>query len=171
MRDGKVLIVAGSEADAYNHENSGETYRGAVWDPAGIDQSSISVRTLEYDVFCSGTTVLPDGRAFVIGGTSSYVYTGDSRASVYDPATGAFSQSQSMAYGRWYGTATLLGDGRVMAISGLDADGDTNTTVELYDPSDPGAGWSAPISEPFWPPLYPRQFLLPNGKVFFTGHG
>jgi hypothetical protein len=171
LRDGKILIVAGSEADAYNHAEGSETYRAAIWDPAGTDQSSIAVQTLDYDVFCSGTAVLPDGRPLVIGGTSDYTYTGDSRASFFDPATGKFSQSQSMAYGRWYGTATVLGDGRMMAISGLDADGGTNATVEIYDPADPGLGWGTPIGEPFTPPLYPREFLLPNGKVFFTGQG
>ena len=34
-----------------------------------------------------------------------------------------------------------------------------------------GAGWKAPTNLGFTPPLYPRIFLLPNGKVFYTGQG
>ena len=46
-----------------------------------------------------------------------------------------------MAHGRWYPTVTTLGDGRVMTFSGLDENGGTNTTVEIYTV---GSGWSQP---------------------------
>jgi Galactose oxidase-like, Early set domain len=58
-----------------------------------------------------------------------------------------------------------------MAFSGLGLSGGTNSTVEIYDLKDAGAGWSNPTVAPFTPPLYPRMALLPNGRVFFTGHG
>jgi hypothetical protein len=89
----------------------------------------------------------------------------------FDPATSRFLQSQSMAGGRWYGTATTLGDGRIMAFSGLSGAGGINNTVEIYDLRNAGAGWTAPIGAPFSPPLYPRMFLLPNGNVFYNGQG
>ena len=119
LHTGKILIVAGSENDADNYSAGAESYRNAVWDPTGTDESSITVQNVPYDVFCSGTAVLPDGRPLVIGGTSSYAFTGDNRASIFDPATEDFVQSQNMVDGRWYGTATALGDGRIMAFSGL----------------------------------------------------
>ncbi len=172
LRTGKVLIVAGSENDAHNNSEGSESYRAAVWDPTGTTQSSIAVQNLTYDVFCSGTAVLPDGRHLVVGGTSDYSFTGDNRASFFDPATERFVQSQSMVDGRWYATATTLGDGRIMAFSGLKLTGGTNNTVEIYGIGSTGAGWSSPTSPaPFVPPLYPRMALLPNGKVFYTGHG
>jgi hypothetical protein len=162
-----VLIVAGSENDGKNNSPGSESYRNAVWDPSG----SITVQHINYDVFCSGTAVLPDGRPLVIGGTSDYSPTGDNRASIFDPATRQFLQSQSMANGRWYATATLLGDGRVMTFSGLNLSSSTNNTVEIYDLRDAGTGWTGPLTAPFSPPLYPRMFLLPNGTVFYTGQG
>ena len=171
MHDGTILVISGSEADQNNHNGASESYRAAIWDPTGTDESSIHVWNLEYDVFCSGTAVAPHGRALIVGGTSDYTYTGDSRASFYDPATGELAQTPSMAAGRWYGTATVLGDGRVMAISGLTGTAATNTTVEIFDLANAGAGWGVPIAEPFTPPLFPREFLLPNGTVFFTGQG
>ena len=171
LRSGRVLIVAGSENDARNFSEGSESYRAALWDPTGTDQSSITVDHLTYDVFCSGTAALPDGRALVVGGTSDYSFTGESRASFYDPVTNQWVQSQSMVDGRWYATATTLSDGRVMAFSGLRQTGGTSNTVEIYDLQNAGPGWLNPVTAPFTPPLYPRMMLLPNGKVFYTGHG
>ena len=69
LPNGKVLIVAGDEQDRYNNLEGAESYRAAVWDPSGSDESSISVHNLTYDVFCSGTAALFDGRSLIVGGT------------------------------------------------------------------------------------------------------
>jgi len=171
LRNGKVLIVAGSENDAKNNSKGAESYRAATWDPTGTNESSITVQNLTYDVFCSGTASLPDGRQLVVGGTSDYSFTGENRASIFDGNSGRFVQSQNMVSGRWYASAITLSDGRIMAMSGLTQTGATSTTVETYDVRNAGAGWNAPTSVPFTPPLYPRLLLLPNGKVFYTGQG
>ena len=171
LHDGRILIISGSENDASNNTPGSESYRAAIWDPRRLDQSSVAVQNIQYDIFCSGTAVLPHGRPLVVGGTGDYSFRGDNRASFFDPATDTFNQSQNMADGRWYATATALGDGRVMAIGGLAGNGGTNTKVEIFDPANPGAGWGTPISDPFSPPVFPREFLLPNGKVFVTGQG
>ena len=175
LHTGRVLIVAGSENDAYNNSPGAESYRVAVWDPNGTTGSSVVVQDVTYDLFCSGTAVLPDGRPLVIGGTAAYLptgsYDGENRASIFDPATGEFLETPSMADGRWYGTATALGDGRIMAFSGLGANAGVNSTVEIYSPTDAASGWTTPLAAPFTPPLFPRMALLPNGTVFFTGEG
>jgi fibronectin type 3 domain-containing protein len=171
LRSGQILIVAGSENDAKNNSVGSESYRAALWDPTGTNQGSISVAELTYDVFCSGTATLPDGRALVVGGTNDYSFTGENRASFFDPVTNQWVQSQSMVDGRWYATATTLSDGRVMTFSGLRLAGGTNNSVEIYDLQNAGPGWSMAGNAPFSPPLYPREFLLPNGKVFYSGHG
>ena len=174
LPNGKVLIVAGSENDANNNSEGAESYRAAVWDPSGSDESSISVQNLTYDVFCSGTAALFDGRSLIVGGTaeaSVYNSEGESRASIFNPVTGQYVQSQNMVDGRWYATATALADGRIMAMSGLTETGGTSQTIEIYDLQRAGAGWNPPTSVPFTPPLYPRLELLPGGRVFYTGHG
>src|SRR5262249_28082316 len=160
-----------SENDAKNNSSGSESYRAAVWDPTGTTQSSVTVQELTYDVFCSGTASLPDGRALVVGGTNDYSFTGENRASFFDPVTNRWVQSQTMVDGRWYGTATTLPDGRVMTFSGLRLTGGTNNSVEIYDLQNAGAGWIAPATAPFSPPLYPRLTVLPNGKVFYWGQG
>jgi cysteine-rich repeat protein len=171
MHDGQILIVAGSENDASNDATGAESYRIAVWDPRGTTSASVAVQNIEYDVFCSGTAVLLDGRPLVVGGTSDYSFTGEARSSIFDPATSEFLQTQKMVDGRWYATATELPDGRIMAFSGLGLTGNTNNTVEIYDLKNVGPGWTTPATAPFTPPLYPRMLLLPSGKVFFTGNG
>jgi hypothetical protein len=168
---GNVLIVAGSENDASNNSKGAESYRAAIWNPEGATESSIAVHNLTYDVFCSGTAQLPDGRSLVVGGTSDYSFKGESRASFFDWASGTFVQSQSMSKGRWYASAIELGDGSILAMSGLTQTGGTSTQVEIYDLKNAGAGWKPPTNLGFTPPLYPRIFLLPNGNVFYTGHG
>src|SRR5438067_3872330 len=171
LPNGKVLIVVGSESDASNNSEGAESYRAAVWDPSGTNESSIRVQNLTYDVFCSGTAALFDGRSLIVGGTSDYSFTGENRASIFNPATSQYVQSQNMVDGRWYATATALADGRIMAMSGLKENGFTSRTVEIYDPQLAGSGWNPPTSVPFTPPLFPRLELLPGGTVFFTGHG
>ena len=174
LPNGKVMIVAGSENDARNNSGGAESYRAAVWDPSGTDESSISVHNLTYDIFCSGTAALFDGRSLIVGGTAvATVYNteGENRASIFNPVTNQYVQCQNMVDGRWYGTATALADGRIMAMSGLTQTGPTSRTIEIYDLQRAGAGWNPPTSVPFTPPLFPRLELLPGGRVFFTGHG
>jgi hypothetical protein len=161
MRNGRVLFVSGSGSNP-----STTNFMAGVWDPA---TDTITTQSLIYDMFCNGMVTLPDGRQFVLGGTILYHpnFTGDPRASVYDFTTGNFVELQSMAHGRWYPTATTLSDGSIMVSSGLDENGATNTTIEIYKV---GVGWSQPYSPPGWmPPLYPRMHLLPNGTVFYSG--
>src|SRR5262249_30439856 len=181
LRTGRVLIVAGSENDARNNpgrnnSEGSESYRSAIWEPTGTTQNSVTVQNNLYDVFCSGTAVLPDGRALVVGGTSDYSVTGntgENRASIFDPnpTKTQFVQSQEMADGRWYATATALGDGRIMTFSGLNLGGNPNNTVEIYDVKSAGTGWTSPAAAPFSPPNYPRMVVLPAGRGFYTGQG
>ena len=96
---------------------------------------------------------------------------GENRASIFNPVTSQYVQSQNMVDGRWYATATALADGRIMAMSGLTPTGATSRTIEIYDLQRAGAGWNPPTSVPFTPPLFPRLELLPGGRVFYTGHG
>src|SRR6266480_6097819 len=128
LPNGKVLIVAGSENDASNNSRGAESYRAAVWDPSGTNESSISVQNLTYDVFCSGTAALFDGRSLIVGGTavaSVYNTEGENRASIFNPVTNQYVQCQNMVDGRWYGTATELADGRIMAMAGKTQTGST----------------------------------------------
>ena len=171
LPNGKVLIVAGSENDARNNSRGAESYRAAVWDPSGTNEGSISVQNLTYDVFCSGTAALFDGRSLIVGGTSDYSFTGENRASIFNPATGQYVQSQNMVDGRWYATATALADGRIMAMSGLKQTSEYKSDHRNLRSPKSRSGLESTYQRSLHPPLYPRLELLPGGRVFYTGHG
>src|SRR5215470_10416760 len=159
LHNGKVLIVSGS-----GNLPTNSNWQAAVFDPA---TGTITTQPVAWDMFCNGMVVLSDGRAFVDSGTLQYdPFHGHLKTSIFDPATGQFTDAQNMAHGRWYPTVTNLPDGTLMAFSGLDENGNTNSTVEIYTI---GSGWSPTYGSPFTPPLYPRMHLITNGKVFYSG--
>jgi hypothetical protein len=172
LSNGKVLIVAGSgncppsqsgcpAGAPYGPANSSGA---ALWDPA---TGNITQFTLSWDMFCNGMVLLQDGRALIDSGTIQYdPFYGQPQVAVFDPATNTFTNVQSMAHGRWYPTVLTLGDGRVMAFSGLNETSATNTAVEFYTA---GSGWSQQYPASWTPDLYPRLHLLPNGTVFYSG--
>ena len=162
MNNGKVLIVSGSGNVAAE-----TNFRHAVLDPAA--ETIVLTQNQPWDMFCNGMVVLSDGRVFVNGGNLAYdPFHGQPKNAAFDPGTGIFTDLQNMAHGRWYPTVTTLGNGSVMTFSGLDENGSTNTTVEIYTP---GSGWSPQYSAGWTPPLYPRMHLLPNGNVLYSGSG
>jgi galactose oxidase-like protein/PKD domain-containing protein len=159
LHNGNVLVVSGS-----GNLPTNTNLQAAVFDPHA---GTVTTQPVGWDMFCNGMVVLPDGRAFINGGTLQYdPFHGELRSAVYDLTTGAFTDVESMAHGRWYPTVTNLADGTLMTFSGLSETGGTNTTVEIYRV---GTGWSAQIGSPFTPPLYPRMNLLPSGKIFYSG--
>ena len=174
LKNGKILVVAGSGNCLPSVSGCPQ---GAPYGPANgsgailVDPTTgaITQFTLSWDMFCNGMVVLPDGRAFINGGTvqQAPAFTGSVKSAFFDPDTNTFTDvPQNMAHGRWYPTVTVLGDGRVMAFSGTNESNATNSTVEFYTV---GSGWSSQYSAGWTPPLYPRMTLLPSGKVFFSG--
>jgi len=174
LSNGKVLVVAGSGNCPPSQSGcpSGPPYGPAnnsgalLWDPVA---GSITQFSLSWDMFCNGMVVMQDGRVLIDGGTIQYdPFYGQPLVAIFDLATNTFSNAQNMADGRWYPTVTTLGDGRIMAFSGLGETGGTNQSVELYTV---GTGWSQEYPAGWTPPLYPRMHLLPNGKVLYSGSG
>jgi D-alanyl-D-alanine carboxypeptidase len=79
-------------------------------------------------------TLLSDGRVLIAGGGDPSLASAD----LYDPATGKFSPTGSLATARTIHTATLLADGRVL-IAGGEPDnsmlsGPFLASAEIYDP-------------------------------------
>lgn len=159
MRTGKVLVIAGSGNDPGN-----KRLQAAVWDPKA---GTIRTFNLSWDMFCNGMVVLPDGRPFVLGGTLKYdPFFGEPRTAAFDPASEKFVDMPGMGGGRWYPTGTVLGNGSVLVYSGLNqTNGKMNRTVQIWS----GTAWQAAGTAFSGVPLYPREHLLPDGKVFVSG--
>jgi hypothetical protein len=170
---GNVLVVAGSGNCPPSQAGcpSGPPYGPPNGSGALLLKPSngqiLSQFSLSWDMFCNGMVLLEDGRPLIDGGTIQYdPFYGQPKVSVFEPATNTFSDIQSMAHGRWYPNVVTLGDGRVMAFSGLNETGSTNSAVEFYTV---GSGWSTQYPANWTPDLYPRLHLLPDGKVFYSG--
>lgn len=73
------------------------------------------------------------GEVLVAGGSGAY---STNTAELYNPATGTYTATGSMASARYYHTATLLNDGKVLIVGGLLGGGaGTISSAELYDPT------------------------------------
>ena len=82
-------------------------------------------------------TLLANGKVLIAGGADQDpTGTGLASAELYDPSTGTFTQTGSMAVGRFLHTATLLQNGKVLIVGGaLTSTSDPVATAEVYDPA------------------------------------
>ena len=160
LSDGRVLVAGGLGQGA---EATAELYDPATgtFSPTGPLTTARSGHT---------ATLLSDGRLLVAGGSGPVGEGGSSRvlasAELYDPTTGTFSPSGSMATARQFDTATLLPDGRVLVAGGEDALNTPLDTAELFDPK-PGRFSSTGALSDAWEGH--RAVALPDGRVLVTG--
>jgi hypothetical protein len=115
-------------------------------------------------IFCSGHTLLSDGKVLVNGGHISD-HHGIPDANLFDPATMTWSAKPSMAWGRWYPTTTALANGEAVTIGGRDQNGLPVKVPEVWT----GSGWRKLTGAARSLPYYPRTFLAPDGRVFYAG--
>ena len=161
LPNGKVLI-AGGETDDFVRTNTAE-----LFDPASRTFTLLP-NTMTLTRYGHTATLLWDGKVLIAGG-----YTGEganlritNAAELFDPLSGTFTSLPPMASRRFYHTATLLGNGKVLLAGGQNGRG-ISATAELFDPSTgtftlvPGA-MSVPRNTH-------AATRLTNGKVLITG--
>src|SRR5439155_805941 len=80
------------------------------------------------------TTLLPNGKLLVAGGSSDGTASGAARnAYLYDPATGAWAETGNLNTARFGHFAVLLRSGKVLVAGGTGLSG-VLRSAELYDP-------------------------------------
>lgn len=168
--DGRVLSYGSS---TNGEQGASDVYD--VWNPAeglGVDSHLTLPNGSGVDSFCAGQLLLPQSGAVLSTGGNTVV--GSSR---FDYRDESLSDAGGLEDARWYGTLTMLPDGRLLIQGGTDftADADylPSTTPEISD--DGGATWrllddasstqvyDGGAQERWW---YPRSFVAPDGRVF-----
>ncbi|MFI5542160.1 discoidin domain-containing protein [Streptomyces sp. NPDC051815] len=82
-----------------------------------------------HDMFCPGIAMLADGRVLITGGSNA------EKASIYDPATDAWSATSSMNIARGYQAMTLLSTGEAFVLGGSwSGNASTDKAGEVWSP-------------------------------------
>jgi len=165
-------------------------------DPGTLNNENSELRDNDGALFCADLATVAGGRVLAVGGTDYYNEPGTDipipfgiseleglrNARLYDPDRDTWTQTGSMAHGRWYPTVLNLDNGDVFVASGV-----TKLVKPLY-PDDPlQSGTNVRQTETWglcdgqWVengasaerslPLYPRLHLLPNGQVLYNAAG
>jgi hypothetical protein len=163
LPDGAVL--------AWGHPSTPPLDGGAkvrVWDPTLPQPGFQEAHNPYIDVYCSGHSLLADGRLLLTGGhIRSGV--GSDVTTIFDFATRSWSAGPDMSAARWYPTNTTLGNGEVLVVSGsIDAETNINRLPEVWNAA---TGWRALNGAQLTLQLYPWMYLAPNGQVFQAGPG
>ncbi|MFH0899038.1 MAG: kelch repeat-containing protein [Pseudomonadota bacterium] len=167
LSNGKVLVVGGNGIGGFL--SSAELY-----DPAADVWTSAQpmARTRGYHA----ATLLPNGKVLVAGGCSIHNdLVALSSAELFDPMTNTWSEVASMTNARYYHTATLLSDGRVLIAGGysfpdpnVSKTGGFLSSAEVYDPE--ANTWS-PAPSMNKQRLWHTATLLLDGRVIVVGGG
>jgi N-acetylneuraminic acid mutarotase len=160
LPNGKVLVAGGCNADC----GTAATAAAELYDPAtGAWSLTGSMSTVRY-YFTA--TLLGTGKVLVTGGCSQTNCGAVTAVSeLYDPATGQWSRTGSLATARDLQTATLLANGNVLVAGGFTTSG-ASASAELYNPST--SRWSATASMTAARSSHSAT-LLGNGQVLVAG--
>lgn len=166
--DGRVL----SYGSATNGDQGASTVYD-VWNPAdglGPDSHLTLPNGSGVDSFCSGQLLLPQsGEVIAVGGNS---IESVARFSYQD---NSLRDAGDLEDARWYGTLTILPDGRLVIQGGTNfaADGwlpsitpeisDDGVTWRLLNGASSGEVYDGDNENRWW---YPRSFVAPDGRIF-----
>jgi len=161
LRDGRVLVLGGAMHVGEPPDTLPQALATAeLFDPATSTWSSTG--SMGRARYLHTSTLLPDGRVLVIGGTDESG-AALAEAELYDPGSGTWSPAGSMAVGRWLHVACGLGDGRVLVAGGEASDGPT-ATAEVFT----GEGFET-VSELPVPAAWAACVSLDGGRVLLAG--
>jgi hypothetical protein len=168
-----LLYSSGNVLFWYGDHNKNTGSLGAVWNPS---TGAVTTDNLPfpYNIFCSGSSLLPNGQLLVAGGhddtKSGHADAGIWQSTLFNPPTNAWSQAANMNYARWYPTNIELANGTTLVASGDDANEQLVLPMEEYNYQT--NWWTVLPASANFPSdgfIYPRMVLLTNGNVFMGG--
>jgi hypothetical protein len=170
LRTGKVLFY-------YYPAGGKQNSQAVLLDPVTGTVTDVSL-PVSRDIFCSGLSILPNGKVLVTGGVlegtnhgSHIDNDGTTSTMLFDPELSTWSVGNDMSYARWYPSSIELSDGTVIELSGSDETGlKIQLALESYNYTT--GTWTVLPATANMPgtlvQTYPRMSLLPSGKVFMS---
>jgi hypothetical protein len=127
LPDGDLLVAGGCDVDGCSRATA------STFVLSGRTLSRVADVAEARDAHTA--VALSDGRVLVVGG-----FAGEGRpplrsAEVFDPASGRWTTTGSLAIGRGGHAAALLGDGRVLIAGGWVGPSTYTDTTEIFDPA------------------------------------
>lgn len=170
LPDGRLLYWGRDKAaDQWDRGGGCLTY---TWHPTTKAKRTIGNFTT--NLFCSGHSLLPDGRLLVTGGhvrdnaDPAKEGIGEDDVNVFDPVNNSWTRLPvPMPKGRWYPTNVTLGTGETVIISGFSSSPTRNDFPDLFTLT----GHIRPFTNRSAILVYPYLHLAPNGNVFSAGPG
>lgn len=164
LKDGRVFIISSGLPEIYNPNTGNFTVAG------NIKQYDVEVfgqnRHVRYSTLSKFSNSIPvllkDGKVLLVGNS----YDGNN-AEIFDPKTNSFLPTGQMKYSRSQFTATLLDDGRVLVVGGVNNKNSLGIAqVEIFDPKTN----SFTVTDSLKVPRYNHSaILLSNGKILVVG--
>jgi hypothetical protein len=189
LKNGQVLLAGAQTPGAlHSRDGNGKLLGGRIglfsgnpsgaelYNPASGEWKTISNAMSMIDNRFHTTTLLFNGKALFVGEQNDL--NPDSSDQIFDPAGGTWSAAASMTEQRGDHTATVLRDGKVLAVGGFGKSQagrlqlppghrDTLSSAELYDPV--SGRWTLLPSHLATGRLWHTATLLPDGEVLIAG--
>jgi len=166
LNHGKVLLVGRGNTVSIGSDSNVRT-SAEIFNPAS--GTFTSTGPLLEGLSSAAAVRLSDGRVLIVGGRI-YNQSGQptATAEIYNPASGTFAFTGSMATPRYNHTATLLRDGEVLVAGGTSSTvtGAPIASAELYDPI---GRTFAPIGAMSAAHANHTATLLADGRVLIAG--
>jgi N-acetylneuraminic acid mutarotase len=165
LPNGRVLVAGGAD----NNGNASATAQ--LYDPAtGTWTGTNAMGKARY---AHTATLLPNGKVLVVGGTTNqYDPTSASlvqTVELFNPANSTWTTTGALKNPRFYHTATLLANGKVLVTGGINTNSYPTSILnssELYDPATGLWTTNGPLR---WARYSHTATLLPSGKVLVAG--
>jgi hypothetical protein len=146
-------------------EQPTQVTKADLFDPVSSLHTQVPINTA--NIFCSGHTLLTDGRLLVAGGHLVNNNEGIAQTNLFDYRNNTWTRAQDMNAARWYPSVITLGTGEALVASGTITPETFNEIPQVWGSQTTGwrdlSGAQAKLS------YYPWIFQAPDGRVFNSG--
>ncbi|CAF2984215.1 unnamed protein product [Rotaria sp. Silwood2] len=166
LANGKVLIAGGV---AYNANYNLMANSAELYDP--VTRSWTTTGNIIMARYWHTASILSNGKILITGGVICCEGSNMplNTAEIYDPSTGSWTMTSNMTIARYWHTASILANGKVLVVGGVSYSGNNSVllnSAELYDPST--GSWTMTNNMTFQRSSHTAA-ILSNGKVLVAG--